>query len=68
MAKCVGCELQPVKIGSAKLAFVVIRGNRELGTILQYAPGASWSVYKGIGGDAVFAGGFPTKEEAVRSL
>jgi hypothetical protein len=65
---CAPVELQPIKIGSAKLAFVVLKGNRELGTILQHAPKAAWSVYKGIGGDASFAGTFATKKEAIDEL
>lgn len=39
----------PIKITGQGKAFLVTEGNRALGTITQYKPGAVWVAYKGVG-------------------
>lgn len=64
-------RLQPVKIRGYHKAYLAVADTlpqRELGTVCQVKPRASWSVYKGIGGAAAFVGNAPSKELALALL
>lgn len=59
---------RPIKMGSNKKAFLVIKGDRPIGTITQSAEQANWVVYVGVGDASRHLANVHSKRLALKML